>query len=252
MRVTLFTGVHRGFSPPRTEDMINNTNGGVIDLDPELSWNYEAGVRTQLARTTSLEATFFRMDFQNQIVPASVAGGVGATLTSAGQTIQQGFEISGQTTYRNLFGTRHGGWVRGAWTWVPVADFAGRRFSNVSGFSGVSVTGHRVPYAPEHLLNAAIGYTHATGVNAMIEGVHTARHFTDDLNTTAPSADGQRGLIGSATVFNATLNYPVETWHTTFFVSGKNLTDRLFIVDRARGVLPSMPRMIHVGLRFSF
>jgi Fe(3+) dicitrate transport protein len=32
-QVTLFAGVHRGFAPPRTEDIISNT-GGVIDLDP--------------------------------------------------------------------------------------------------------------------------------------------------------------------------------------------------------------------------
>ena len=44
-RITLFAGAHRGFAPPRTEDVISNT-GGVIDLDPELSWNYEAGFRS--------------------------------------------------------------------------------------------------------------------------------------------------------------------------------------------------------------
>ena len=45
---TLFAGVHRGFAPPRTEDIINNTTGGVVELDAELSWNYEAGVRSRV------------------------------------------------------------------------------------------------------------------------------------------------------------------------------------------------------------
>ncbi|HEX6729920.1 MAG TPA: TonB-dependent receptor, partial [Pyrinomonadaceae bacterium] len=40
---TIFAGVHRGFAPPRTEDVINNATGGVVELDPELSWNYEVG-----------------------------------------------------------------------------------------------------------------------------------------------------------------------------------------------------------------
>src|SRR5688572_13724564 len=48
-RVTLFAGVHRGFAPPRTEDIINNATGGTIDLEAELSWNYEAGIRSQPA-----------------------------------------------------------------------------------------------------------------------------------------------------------------------------------------------------------
>jgi Fe(3+) dicitrate transport protein len=44
---TIFAGLHRGFAPPRTEDIINNTTGGSIDLNPELSWNYEAGFRSR-------------------------------------------------------------------------------------------------------------------------------------------------------------------------------------------------------------
>ncbi|MEJ7609335.1 MAG: TonB-dependent receptor, partial [Bryobacteraceae bacterium] len=69
---TIFTGLHRGFSPPRAEDVINNTTGGVIELEPEMSWNYEAGVRTRVGRITSLEATFFRMDFSNLVRAAPI------------------------------------------------------------------------------------------------------------------------------------------------------------------------------------
>lgn len=251
-RLTAFAGVHRGFAPPRAEDVINNSTGGVVDLDSELSWNYEAGLRARLHRSTAFEATWFRMDFSNQIIPASVAGGVGATLISAGRTIQQGAELSGRTEFRNLLGSRHSAWIRGAWTWVPTAEFASRRFSTITGFAGTPVIGNRVPYTPSQLGNASVGYTHSNGLNALVEGVYTARHYTDDLNTINPSPDGQRGRIPSSTIFNATLNYPVEAWHTTFFVSAKNLTDRLYIVDRARGLLPGMPRLVHVGMRFSF
>lgn len=249
---TIYGGVHRGFSPPRAEDVINNTTGGTIELDPEMSWNYEFGIRTRVDRMASFEATFFRLDFQNQIIPASVAGGVGATLTSAGQTIHQGMEFAGRTDYRNLFGSRHSLWLRGAYTWLPMAEFAGTRFSTVSGFTSVLVTGNRLPYAPRHLLNSMLGYTHSTGLNAVIEGIHTAGQFGDDLNTINPSPDGQRGRLPGNFLWNATVNYPVEAWRTTFFVSAKNLGDRLYIVDRARGVLPGMPRVVHIGVRFSF
>ena len=91
-QITVFGGVHRGFAPPRTEDIISNT-GGVIDLDPELSWNYEAGVRSTMWPGVSVDATFFRMDYENQIVPASLAGGLGATLTNGGATLHQGLEL---------------------------------------------------------------------------------------------------------------------------------------------------------------
>jgi outer membrane receptor for ferrienterochelin and colicin len=45
--------------------------GGSVDLDAELSWNYELGVRANPRDGLSYEATLFRMDFENQIVPAS-------------------------------------------------------------------------------------------------------------------------------------------------------------------------------------
>ena len=87
-RVTVFGGVHRGFAPPRTEDVVTN-QGGVVDLDPELSWNYELGVRSTVAPGLRLDGTLYRMDYENQIVAASLAGGIGATLTNGGATLHQ-------------------------------------------------------------------------------------------------------------------------------------------------------------------
>jgi Fe(3+) dicitrate transport protein len=56
---TFFAGVHRGFAPPRNEDIITNT-GGVVELDAEKSWNYEVGFRTRPISGIALESTFFR------------------------------------------------------------------------------------------------------------------------------------------------------------------------------------------------
>jgi Fe(3+) dicitrate transport protein len=76
--VTLFAGAHRGFSPPRNEDIISNTTGGAVELAPERSWNYEVGARWTPRAAWTIDATAFRLDFTTQIVPASVAGGTGA------------------------------------------------------------------------------------------------------------------------------------------------------------------------------
>lgn len=251
-RFTFFTGLHRGFAPPRVEDVVSNTTGASIELAAELSWNYEAGMRAYVNRDLSFEATFFRMDFQNQIVPASVAGGVGAVLTNGGQTMHEGVEFAGRYARRNLFGTRHGVWLQGAYTYLPVARFDGLRYSAIGGFNGVLITGNRLPYAPRNLLNASVGYTHASGVNALLEANYTDAQFGDDLNARIGTADGQRGLIGGNTVWNGTFNYPVERWHTTLFVTAKNVFDRVYIADRTRGLLPGSPRLLQVGFRFTF
>jgi Fe(3+) dicitrate transport protein len=248
-KTTLFAGIHRGFSPPRAEDIISNS-GGVIELDSELSWNYEAGIRTNPFRGLRLEGTYFRLDYENQIVAASLAGGVGATLTNGGETLQQGLEFSGQLDSGVLFESRHNIYLRTAYTWLPTAEFRDIRFSTIT--PSISITGNRLPYVPETTATTSLGYSHTNGFDAFIENVYVGRQFGDDLNTVNPIANGQRGAIPSQTYWNATANYRIERWKTTFFVTAKNLLDRSFIVDRSRGILPSTSRLVQTGVHIRF
>jgi Fe(3+) dicitrate transport protein len=253
-RTTFFAGVHRGFAPPRPADIISNS-GGVLELDPELSWNYEAGVRSLPVKGLRFDAAFFRLDYQNQIVPANLSGGVGSTLTSAGETLHQGFEFAARVDSGTLLNSPHNFYARVAHTWVKDAKYRGTRFSNVSGFSNASITGHRLIYSPEHLLTTTIGYSHPRGFDALVEAIYTGKQFSDDLNTIAPSANGQRGLIPAYTYWNATANYrfgKFERFQPTVFLAVKNLADETVIIDRRRGVLPGLPRLWQAGVKFKF
>lgn len=247
-RVTVFAGVHRGFAPPRTEDVISNT-GGVIDLEPELSWNYEFGARSAPWPGVGVDATFFRMDYENQVIPASLAGGVGAALTNGGSTLHQGVELRAQADSAPFTGSAHDIYVRLSYTFLPVAEFSGQRFSNISGFAGVSVTGNRLPYAASHNSVVTVGYSYSA-LDVRVEAARTSDQFGDDLNTVEPTADGQRGLIPAFTTWNAALNYTVR--RSTLFVTVKNMTDAVFIVDRTRGILPGSPRLVQAGIRIGF
>jgi Fe(3+) dicitrate transport protein len=250
-RASLFTGLHRGFAPPRTEDVIDNATGGAADLEPERSWNVELGVRGRPHAGLSLEATCFRTDYENQVVPASVAGGAGATLTNGGETLHQGFELGARLDSGTWTGSRHNVFARAALTALPTARFEGARFSGLPGFAGVSVSGNRLPYAPETTVTAAIGYAHPSSATAQLELVHVGGQFADDLNSVVPSADGQRGRLPAYTIWNASLNVPVGR-HLVAFASVKNLFDRLYVVDRTRGLLPGMPRVAQAGLSARF
>lgn len=248
-KTTIFAGVHRGFSPPRAEDIISNT-GGVVDLDSEKSWNYELGVRTAPLTGLQFEATAFRLDYENQIVPASLAGGVGSLLTNGGETLQQGFEFSALAETGAIFRSRHNIYFRGAFTFLPTAKFTGVRFSSV--MPTISVIGNRLPYTPETLATVSIGYAYAKGFNGFVENVFIGSQFADDLNTISSTANGQRGFIAKQNYWNATANYTVERLKTTFFLTVKNLTDKTFIVDRSRGILPSMGRNVQAGVKINF
>jgi Fe(3+) dicitrate transport protein len=250
-RFTVFAGVHRGFTPPRTEDVINNTTGGVVELDPERSWNYEAGFRGRIARGLQLDAAIFRLDYENQVIPATLAGGVGSALTNAGETLHQGLEVSARADSAPWRPARVNFYARTAYTWLPTAEFRGTRFSSVPGFGSTTVGGNRLPYAPEHLLTASFGAAHASGLDLNVEAVLTGAQYGDDLNTIAPTPDGQRGLIEGYTLWNAAANYAASR-RITLFVAVKNLLDRTVIVDRSRGILPGAPRLMQAGVKVAF
>jgi Fe(3+) dicitrate transport protein len=264
-KTTVFAGVHRGFAPPRVEDVVTNS-GGVVDLDSELSWNYEAGLRTRPIRGIDMAATFFRNAYENQIVAASIASGT--QLTNGGQTLQQGIELTGSVDSGALLRSSHNFYFRTAYTYLPTAQFRGdSRLSSIASSavlniycpayrrlstSGCDVTGLRLPYAPEHLATSSVGYSHPSGFDGFIENVYIGRQFGDDLNALTPTANGQIGPLSPQTYWNATANYRVESWKTTFFVTAKNIFDRTFVVDRARGILPSMGRLVQGGVQVRF
>jgi Fe(3+) dicitrate transport protein len=253
-RSAIYAGVHKGFAPPRVEDIINNTTGGTVDLAAEESVNWEMGVRGDVAPGLYLDAAYFRMDFANQIIPQSAAGGVGATLTSAGETLHQGFELMARGSAKKA------GWMTGeddiyarlSMTYVMDAAFEGVRFSSVAGFGAASVSGNRLPYAPEWLLAAAIGYHWAGSVSVEVEAQYTDDMFTDDLNSIPVIGNGQRGLIDDVLIVNAAVNAEIPGTPLTVFVTGKNLTDELYVVDRSRGILPGGKRSFQAGVALDF
>jgi Fe(3+) dicitrate transport protein len=207
-------------------------------------------MRAKLARDAELEVTAFRMDFENQIVPASVAGGTGATLTSAGETLHEGAEIALRTA-QQLPRSEWRGSARLAYTWLPSAEYVGTRFSSVAGFTQVSVSGNRLPYASERLGTLALALESPRGWRFNLEGVYTGAQFTDDLNTRDLAANGQRGRIGGYAVWNFTTQYDLRNG-LTLFASGKNVGDKLYIADLSRGIIPGSPRLVQVGFEYDF
>lgn len=267
-KTTIFAGVHRGFAPPRVEDVVTNA-GGVVDLNSELSWNYEVGVRSRPIRGVEVSSAFFRNDYENQIVAASIASGT--AFTNGGKTLQQGFEFAGQIDSGTIVRSPHNFYFRTAYTFLPTAEFRGERFSSIATATILqqlcpanrliqisatsrqcSITGNRLPYAPQTQLTSSVGYSHPIGIDAFVENVFIGRQFGDDLNAVNPTANAQLGAVPAQTYWNATANYKVERWKTTFFVTAKNIFDRTFIVDRSRGILPSQSRLVQTGVKIIF
>ena len=249
---TVFAGVHRGFAPPRTEDLISNT-GGSVDIDAEKSWNYELGVRSRPARGLDVQATLFRNDFEREVAVGSIAGG--SIPLSTGETLYQGLELSGRVDGGDLFDTPHNVYLLAAFTYLPTAKMTSPFVRVDTGeFVQGDTSGNRVPYAPERQLTAALGYAHPFGLDGRIEAVYVGEQFSDFLNTEVapPDGNGQAGKIASYTVWNATVNYLIPRTGLSLFTAVKNIADKTYIVDRTRGILPGSPRLIHAGVKYVF
>lgn len=239
---TVFASIHRGFAPPRVEDVIGGT-GTATDVEAEDSINLEVGVRTALRPGLDLQASVFRYDFDNLIAVGSIAGG--GTPLSQGEALFQGAELGVQARLEGGFRSRL------AYTWQATAEQS-TAFVNVATKAAIpgSVAGNRQPYAPEHLLTAAVGWS-GGAFDLELEAQHVGRQFTDFANTVAPTADGQRGEIAASTIWNASVNYRA-TANLSVFATVKNVADKTFITDRTRGIQVGMPRLLQAGARYTF
>lgn len=243
--LTVFAGIHEGFAPPRTEDIISGT-GTSTDVGPENSTNVELGFRVKNESADELQAAFFRNDFERLIAVGSIAGG--STPLAEGEALFQGLEVSGLLHATDTI------YLRGAYTYLQEAEqsTAFRQVVNGAVIAG-SAAGNRQPYAPEHMLTAAIGYA-KNSFDAQIEAVYVGEQFSDFANTQSASVNGngQIGKLDDYTVWNGTLNYRLDTQKIDLFVTVKNLADEVYIVDRTRGILPGAPRLVQAGAVLAF
>jgi Fe(3+) dicitrate transport protein len=251
---TLFAGVHRGFAPPSTADLISNSGVVTADLDAEESWNYELGARALPAPGVSVEATAFLNDFERQIAVGSVAGG--STPLATGKTRYEGAELLARAVLGQWLDSAHSPFVELAYTWLPTADQESAFIQVSDGVTPVpgSVAGNRLPYAPKDLITATLGYNHHAGVDARIEAVYVGSQYADFANTedAAANGNGQVGEIASFTVWNAALNYQWPATGFGVFITAKNLFDKVYVADRTRGILPGAPRLVQAGVEYTF
>ena len=238
--MTIFTSLHKGFAPPRVEDLVGST-GTATDVEKENSKNFELGLRSQPMTGISVQAAYFRNAYDNLIAVGSIAGG--SIPLSQGKALFEGLELAANIDFAN------GIFSRLALTWLPTAEQT-EAFSNVSTGAVVGSQGKRQAYSPENTVTAAVGY----GFDAFkfeIEAQYIGSQFSDFANTVSPDTTGQLGEIAAYTVWNASINYQYDK-SLSGFITGKNLMDKKYIVDRTRGILVGMPLLILVGMKYAF
>jgi Fe(3+) dicitrate transport protein len=247
--INIFSGLHRGYAPPRVKDAIDfSVANPVLDLEAEKSWNFELGTRTQLYKGLFSEITLFYMNFDNQIIPSSQSiGGSGFGVTNAGRTLHKGLEATVNVNSREMFGT----------PWLILLDinttYTRARYNADRlvpvGNENTNVNGLRLPYAPEITMSAAVSVESTFGTGLRFTNTYIGDQFADEVNTVAPSNNGRIGRIPSYFLLDATLYQRIPKLNAMLNLSVKNLTDERYIsTRRPEGIRVGLPRFITAGL----
>ncbi len=243
--VTFFAGAHRGFAPPRTKIAIDSS-GDNLQLDAELSWNYEAGVRFGGQRAVNGEFNYFRLDFSNQVITAAESGGATTTLVNGGASLHEGLESSLRVNWNELADL--GGWSL-------YTDFRHMYLGTAQFLENELFGGNRLPYAPRNTFGLIAGLRQANGLGIQLDLNSIGDQFGDRNETLLPSADGTIGLLPAYSVTNLIVDYTIrrERWELQPYFTVKNLFDKLYVASRApQGIQPGMFRQVNLGVKIGF
>jgi Fe(3+) dicitrate transport protein len=226
-------GVYRGYSPiaPGSDD----------DVDPELSWNYEAGARYTRGPARA-ELIGFYNDYQNLTDTCTFSSGCADRdldkQFDAGEARIYGFEA--YLDYEVPLPAKLKLPLTAAYTFT-LAEFLSTFESSDPLFGDVE-HGDEMPYVPEHQLSASLGLEHeraggsvsATYVSSMLEQDDS---MTGDLRT------DEQLIFDLALYLRA--SEPIE-----LYALARNLFDSDFIVSRRPyGARPNAPLMVSVGVK---
>ncbi len=243
--VTFFAGIHRGFAPPRTKIAIT-VSGDNLQLDSELSWNYEAGIRLGGQRAVSGEFNYFRLDFSNQIITAAESGGATTTLVNGGASLHEGLESALRVNWNELADLGR---------WRLYTDVRHMYLGTAQFRQNELFGGNRLPYAPRNTFGLIAGLRRPNGPGIQLDLNSIGDRFGDRNETLMSSEDGTIGLLPAYNVTNLLIDYSIqhERWEFQPYFTVKNLFDNLYIASRApQGIQPGMFRQVNLGVKIEF
>jgi Fe(3+) dicitrate transport protein len=249
-KTTIFGGYHRGVTPHVLRDATEEGTDG-FPLREEVGDNFEVGMRTAAIRGLSFETAYFHSRIDDyQIKEAFTIEGDNVYGTMDKVEIN-GVELGARLNSRPFTG---GPWnFFGEVTYTYARSIIERGFDQLDeGDPLVSVAGNRVPEVPEHWAVFTLGAAHHSGWDASVSYRYLGDFFVDTFNTVDGEDDGGLGLVDDVWLLSANVNYTIPNTNLTLFASGTNLTDELYIADRADGAKPGQARTLWGGFKYKF
>ena len=257
--ISLFGGIHRGFTPPSSGALkiLNfgeNVAEGGLDIEAEKSWNKEIGFRGTLA-SIDFELSGFHVDVENL-----VAAGRGTAFSNLGKVQTYGLELASKLNYSRLSPILPD--VNLAYTLLETNIIDGNIKSNLGG-GIVSIKGKELPYAPRHTFIVGLESKIFSKINYKLDFKYVDQVYTDFENIEKIGNKGIVGPVDSYGIINFSFDYNMNE-KTRIFVSAKNLLDEIYIGSRlhsnpgqpeahlSSGILPGPRRQVNVGIDYAF
>ena len=258
-KVSLFGGVHRGFTPPSSGALkiLNfgeSSDDGGLDIEAEKSWNKEIGIRGNLT-TLDYEISGFHVDIENL-----VAAGRGTAFSNLGKVQSYGLEVASSlrlTEIASLLPV-----INLSYTLMKTEIIDGKIKSNIMG-GVVPIKGKELPYAPRHTFIVGLEHQLFNGFNFRYDYKYVDDVFTDFENIDNIGNKGIKGPVESYGISNLSIDYNISD-KTRMFISAKNLLDKEYIGSRlhsnpgqpeahlSSGILPGPRRQINLGIDYNF
>jgi len=233
----VFAGVHRGFSSPAPGS----------NVDPETSWNYEAGLRYG-ADSIAFEATAFFSDYENLVGACTASTGGGCVIGDqfdGGEVDIYGVEAMASYDASGVFGWSIGAPLSLVYTFSQ-GEFQ-TSFASSFGPWGTVTAGDELPYLPEHQLT----------LNAGLEGERWRANLSLNYVSEGRAVAGQgaipaRELVDDRVLVDLAGEFDV-TENAALFAAATNLSDEVYNVGFApAGARPGAPRIVMGGLKLRF
>lgn len=255
-----FGGIHRGYTPPssgalKVLDFGNNSSSGGLDLESEKSWNVELGLRGALP-WIGFELAGFNISVEDM-----VAAGRGTVFKNLGRVDSRGVEAGGKL--KSSIWSDFLPDLNFSYTWLNTEVVEGRIPSAIlAGDADVDIAGNELPYAPHHTVTAGLAREFDFGLTLRADAHFVGESFTDFENITTKTSRGDTGPIPSYTTFSASAAWKASP-HWTFSITGKNLTDEVYIGSRlhsnprqpeaslSSGIIPGGRRQVNVSVGYT-
>ncbi|MFA5985334.1 MAG: TonB-dependent siderophore receptor [Methylococcaceae bacterium] len=237
-KVFLFGNTHKSLQPVQFTQITLAGDTGV-----EQAWNYEAGVRLSPVPGLDTTLTYFRFDFDNQIV-AVVENGT-TLFRNLGKAKHEGFET--EVDWRPSF--VDGLDLKASYTYVDT-----QQLNNIfNGSTQVAFKNNQVPFSSPHQVTLQGNYRFDS-VNFNVNGSYLSAAFTDTANTVAESSNGSTGKIPGYWLWNlqVTKDFKLDKTNLKIGLAGNNVFNENYYfrgVDTSLGRVPGPGRSVILSVQ---